>query len=65
MNSISEKLGDKLQDLSDFWSTHTAPMAQVSLGSTPELDVAAIDPKRVRFYMQVINRLPKFKQILS
>jgi len=65
MNEISENLSNKLQDLSDFWSTHTAPMTQVSLGSTPDVDVAAIDPKRVRLYMQVINRLPKFKQILK
>ena len=56
---------EKLADLSDFWNTHTAPMAQVELGSIAPPDVAAIDPKRVRFYLQVINRLPKFKQILK
>ena len=56
---------EKLADLSDFWNTHTAPMAQVPMGSIAPPDVAAIDPKRVRFYLQVINRLPKFKQILK
>lgn len=57
-------ISEKLTDLKDFWDTHTAPMAQVPLGSIEAPDVAAIDPKRVRFYLQVINRLPKFKQIL-
>ena len=65
MNNLADKLSNKLQDLSDFWNTHTAPMAQVELGSAPEVDVAMIDPTRVKFYLQVINRLPKFKQILK
>jgi len=56
---------EKLEDLSEFWNTHTAPMAQVPLGSINPPAVEAIDPKRVRFYLQVINRLPKFKQILK
>ena len=66
MNNIKNKLGNKLSELADFWETHTAPMTQTTLGSTPDANdvVAGMDPTRVRFYLQVINRLPKFKQIL-
>jgi len=65
MNNLADKLSNKLQDLVDFWEIHTAPMTQVELGSAPDVDVAMIDPVRVKFYLQVINRLPKFKQILK
>ena len=66
MNNLADKLNNKIQDLSDFWDTHTAPMTQVELASAPEaVDVAIIDPMRVKFYLQVINRLPKFKEILK
>ena len=66
MNNIKDKISTKLADLSDFWETHTAPMNQTTLASAPDASsiVAGMDPTRVRFYLQVINRLPKFNQIL-
>jgi hypothetical protein len=66
MNFAKDKISTKLDALSDFWETHTAPMTQTTLGSAPNASdvVAGMDPTRVRFYLQVVNRLPKFKQIL-
>ena len=65
MNNLANKFSDKLQDLVDFWEIHTAPMTQVEIASAPDINIAMIDPVRVKFYLQVINRLPKFKQILK
>ena len=66
MNFAKDKISTKLEELSDFWETHTAPMTQTTLGSAPNASdvIAGMDPTRVRFYLQVVNRLPKFKQIL-
>jgi len=67
MDTIKDKVSAKLASLKDFWETHTAPMNQTTLGDSPDASefVAGMDPTRVRFYLQVINRLPKFKQILK